>query len=78
MAGPRDKDRKKKLYLKLNSHDREAIDHVELLLTMFPGDDRIVLYFEDTKKRLAAKCVIHEALIAELRETYGEDRVVLK
>ena len=74
----RDKNRKKKLYLKLNSKDRQAIEHVELLLTMFPGEEQIVLYFEDTGKRLAAKCIVHEALIAELRETYGESRVAVK
>ena len=73
-----DKNRKKKLYLKLKSTDRKAIEHVELLLTMFPGDEQIILYFEDTGKRLAAKCIVHEALIAELRETYGESRVAVK
>ena len=78
MDYPREKNRRKKLYLKLNSKDRQAVEHVELLLTMFPGEDQFVLYFEDTKKRLAAKCIVHDALIAELRETYGEDRVALK
>ena len=51
---------------------------MELLLTMFPGDEQFILYFEDTKKKLAAKCVVHEALIAELRERYGDDRVAVK
>ena len=74
----RDKNRKKKLYLKLNSKDRQAIEHVELLLTMFPGEEQIILYFEDTGKRLAAKCIVHEALVAELQETYGESRVAVK
>ena len=50
----------------------------QMLLTMFPGDEKLILYFEDTKKKMAAQCVVHEALIAELRETYGDDRVALK
>lgn len=71
-------NRKRKLYLKLNSADKQALAHVELLLTMFPGDEQLVLYFEDTKKRMAARCVVHEALIAELTELYGEDCVAVK
>jgi DNA polymerase-3 subunit alpha len=74
----REKNRKKKLYLKLHSTDRKAVQHVELLLTMFPGDEQIILYFEDTKKRMAAPCIVHEALVAELQELYGEDRVAIK
>ena len=74
----RSNKRPTKLYLKLNSTDRKAIAHVELLLKMFPGEQQFILYFEDTKKRLAAKCVIHDALIAELKELFGEDRVALK
>ena len=73
-----EKNRKKKLWLKLNSTDKKALEHVELLLTMFPGDEQLVVYFEDTKKRMAAPCIVHEALIAELQETYGEDRVAVK
>ena len=73
-----EKNRKKKLWLKLNSTDKEAIAHVELLLKMFPGDEQIILYFEDTKKRMAAPCIVHEALIAELQELYGEERVAVK
>ena len=78
MEYQREKNRKKKLYLKLHSTDREAVRHVELLLTMFPGDEQIILYFEDTKKRMAAPCIVHEALVAELQELYGEDRVAIK
>ena len=73
-----EKNRKKKLWLKLKSTDKEAVAHVELLLKMFPGDEQIILYFEDTKKRMAAPCIVHEALIAELQELYGEDCVAVK
>lgn len=74
----REKPRKKQLWLKLNSTDKKAIAHVELLLTMFPGNEQLVLYFSDTKKRMAASCIIHEALVDELREVYGEENVALK
>ena len=45
---------------------------------MFPGEDRLILYFADSKKRAAAPCVAHRALIAELRELLGEENVVVK
>ena len=45
---------------------------------MFPGQNRLIVYFEDTKKRLAAPCLIHPALLAELRELCGEANVVVK
>ncbi len=48
------------------------------LMNMFPGESSAVVYLEDSKRRLQTRCVIHEALLAELRETLGEKNVVLK
>ena len=48
------------------------------LMDMFPGKEKAVVYLEDSKKRLQTQCVIHEALLAELKETLGEANVVLK
>jgi DNA polymerase-3 subunit alpha len=45
---------------------------------MFPGKDKLVLYFEDTKKRLGSTCVIHPALLSELHEMLGDENVVVK
>ena len=47
-------------------------------LNPIPGKDRIVLYFEDTKKKVGADCLIHDALVAELTERFGKDNVVVK
>ena len=66
------------LYVRLPSRDDPLFEKIKLILTMFPGDGRIVVYFEDTKKRMGAPCLLHEALIAELRERCGEANVVLK
>jgi DNA polymerase-3 subunit alpha len=38
----------------------------------------MVLYFEDTKKKMGARCLIHEALVEELREMFGSENVVVK
>ena len=51
---------------------------VELVLSMFPGDGQAVLYFEDTQKRLGTPCVVHPALVNEMKELLGPDRVVVK
>ena len=77
-APPRQPAPGKTLYLRLPSREHPLCHRVELLLTMFPGADRMVLYFEDTGKRVGAPCLIHPALIAELRELAGEANVVVK
>ena len=45
---------------------------------MFPGGERMVLYFPDSGKRMGAQCVIHPALLRELGEMLGEENVVVK
>ncbi|MGI5936031.1 MAG: DNA polymerase III subunit alpha [Oscillospiraceae bacterium] len=70
--------KEQKLYVKLPSADDPAMVRLEKLLVMFPGNSQMVLYFEDTKKRMGARCVIHEALIEELQEMFGSENVVVK
>ncbi len=67
-----------KLYVRLSSEQIPEYRRIKLLLDMFPGDDRIVLYFEDSKKRRGASCIIHNALINELSEMLGKENVVVK
>ena len=54
------------------------MQRIELVLTMFPGEQSLILYFADTKKRLGTQCIIHDALVQELRELLGDDNVVVK
>jgi len=68
----------KTLWVKLPSIYDSAMRKIELILTMFPGEQRIVVWCEREKKRIAAKCLIHDALIKELKELLGESSVVLK
>ncbi len=67
-----------KLWVKLPSREHPAMERIELILTMFPGEQPMVLYFEDTKKRLGTHCVIHEALVEELQAILGDENVVVK
>ena len=37
-----------------------------------------LVYLADVKKKRQTRCLLHEALLCELRETLGEENVVLK
>jgi len=69
---------KQTLYIRCPSRTDPVLPHIQLLLTMFPGNDDLVIYCEQEKKRMGAKCVIHPALTAELTELLGEKNVVVK
>jgi DNA polymerase-3 subunit alpha len=68
----------KTLYVKLNSEDSPEYERLKLVHMMFPGRDRMVIHFEDSKKNVGAKCIIHDAFLAELEEMLGKNSVVVK
>jgi hypothetical protein len=45
---------------------------------MFPGNERMVIHFEDTKKSVGAKCIIHEAFLGELNAMLGTGNVIIR
>ena len=67
-----------RLWVKLPCRDEVVLHRLSLLLKMFPGNDRLVIWIEDEKKRLGASCLIHDTLVTELREMLGEENVVIK
>ena len=67
-----------KLYVRLPSREDPAMRHIELVLKMFPGNAQMILWCEKEKKRIGAKCLLHQALLDELKETLGQENVVLK
>ncbi len=73
---PRDNSGKT-LWIKLPNGGR-PLEWLKKLMNMFPGKSPAVVYLADTGKKLSARCVIHDALLAELREILGEKNVVLK
>ena len=42
------------------------------------GENPVVLYFQDSKKRMGSRCQIHPALLTDLKERLGEENVVVK
>ena len=78
-SAPREEIRKdQKLWVKLPARDDPRLHRIELLLTMFPGEQQMVIFCEREQKRLAARCVIHRALVQELRDMLGDGNVVVK
>ncbi len=64
--------------MRLKNEKDPRLERIRLILIMFPGEDKLVLYFSETRKKLGARCVVHPALIRELTEMLGEENVVLK
>ena len=71
-------EKESRLYIRMPSRQDPRMRKVELVLSFFPGEGQAVLYFEDTKKRYGARCLIHPALIQDLKERLGEENVVVK
>ena len=67
-----------RLYVKIPRQDDPVVDRIKLVLKMFPGTQQFILYFADTKKKLGTHCVIHEALIKEMKELLGDENVAVK
>lgn len=71
-----DKDRK--LYVRLKSADDPVYERIKSILFMFPGTQQMIIYFEDSGKRVGTRCVIHRALVAELQKMLGKGNVITK
>ena len=70
-------NRPKTLYVKVPS-EGPILDKIKIVFSMFPGDEPAVIVLADTRKRFGTRCLIHDALIDDLRSRLGEDNVVVK
>ncbi|MCL2226248.1 MAG: DNA polymerase III subunit alpha [Oscillospiraceae bacterium] len=66
------------LYIKLLSEESPEYKRLKLVHTMFPGKQKMVIHFSESKKNVGAKCIIHTAFVTELRKMLGEANVVVK
>ena len=66
------------LFVKLRSETSPEYERLKLVHMMFPGRERMVIHFEDSKKNVGAKCIIHDALVKEFREMLGSENVVVQ
>lgn len=68
----------RKLWVKLPDAGDPRLKRIQLILSMFPGQQQMIVYCAAEKKRMGCRCLIHEALVEELRELLGEENVVVK
>ena len=68
----------KRLVIKCPGLQDPVIRHIQLVLEMFPGTTPLILVMADTGKRYAAHCLLHRALVQELKEVLGEECVVVQ
>jgi len=66
------------LYLRLPTRDEQLFGKIRAILGMFPGNNRVVVYFDDTKERLGSTCTIDSRMVPELVRVLGQDNVVIK
>lgn len=72
------KKEERTLWVKVLSETNEDFEHIRRLLDMFPGDEKMIIYCEKEKKRFGTKCIIHDALIEELKMILGNENVIVK
>ncbi|MDY3282328.1 DNA polymerase III subunit alpha, partial [Dysosmobacter sp.] len=78
-APPSDKvEQGKVLYLKFPGKDSPELAHMRLVFQMFPGTTPVKMVMADTRKVYGHQVLLHRALLQELRETLGEENVVIK
>ena len=68
----------RRLYLRFPHREDPRLRKVKLVLSMFPGEEPIILYFEDCKKRVGTYGQIHPALVEDLAGRLGTENVVVK
>ncbi len=68
----------KTLYLKFPSLEHPAVRHMKLVFQMFPGTAQVKMVMADTRRVFATQVQLHPSLIAEAKETLGEENVVVK
>ena len=66
------------LYLRLPSEEGPLFGKIRAILGMFPGDNKVVVYFADTRVQRGSKCSLDNRMVAELIQVLGQENVVIK
>lgn len=66
------------LYLKLPTEEGELFSKIRAILSAFPGENKVVVYFADTKIKRGSKCSLDQRMLNELANVLGKDCVVVK
>lgn len=71
-------EQEKTLWLRISGDEERKLHRIDLLLQMFPGRDKMIIYLAGSKRRFSAACIITDVLTVELKSLLGEENVVLK
>ena len=66
------------LYLRLPTEEGKLFGKIRAILSMFPGNNKTVLYFEDTKVQRGTRCALDSIMLRELQSVLGKENVVVK
>ena len=66
------------LYLRLPTQQGNLFSKIKAILSMFPGDNTVVVYFADTKQRMGSRCALDARMLEELKNLLSEEDVVVK
>ncbi len=66
------------LYLRLPTQEDSRYRKVRAMVNMFPGTEKVVVYFADTKQCRGAQCSLDKRLLSELQNVLGQENVVVK
>jgi DNA polymerase-3 subunit alpha len=66
------------LYLRLPGEEGKLFPKIRAILNMFPGENSVVLYFADTKRRRGTRAALMRPMLQELKKVLGEENVVVK
>ncbi len=69
--------KKGKLYIRVPSAQSREYEKLKAILNMFPGDEKTVIFFADTRQSEKLMVMHHEVLINDLTELYGSENVVI-
>ncbi len=70
--------KKEKLYVKFQQEYSPIVEKMKNVISMFPGDYDVILYFADTKKRQLGTCNICQSLVHDLESRLGPENVVVQ
>ncbi len=66
------------LYLRLPMEEGKLFPKIKAILSMFPGEGKVVVYFADTAARRGSRCALDSRMIQELSSLLGKENVVIK
>ena len=66
------------LYLRLPTQEDSRYRKVRAMVNMFPGTQKVVVYFADNRQCRGAQCSLDKRLLSELQNVLGQENVVVK